>query len=411
MSEKNKFKEQILRRLDSITIHSNWTINNYNDLDLFLIHLNSSIQEIRNITFLLQSNKWLYEKFDEWYWKKQEEMKLDLKLRWVVDSRNKIVKQEDLEVYSIAKINLVNWDNYNLPVIELPPRMSNDELKNLFYWIASFKWLKILSDSIYAPLLIIERFWIDKDFKDEEIIFILNYSFQYFKKLIVEFLLLLWLDVDYDKNIDISNLSNQRKVLFDIKNDSELKFEYKNFSEINIPNEIQNKAIDLFSKVENSRIWNMIDDFLIDRLNFAKIIIEEWEEHLPWCFFLDSNLNIIDTRVWMFENRTQKYAFIREMLEIVNSNNNINGIVLVWEVWMVPVEKWNEHFDNENSSTWKKEALSINFIDKSLNIKHLSCTFDRSKEKVTFEEFILEEVSIDRLWILKPIYELWSISK
>ena len=57
MSEKNKFKEQILRRLDSIIIHSNWVINNYNDLDLFLIHLNSSIQDIRNITFLLQSNK------------------------------------------------------------------------------------------------------------------------------------------------------------------------------------------------------------------------------------------------------------------------------------------------------------------------------------------------------------------
>ena len=148
--------------------------------------------------------------------KKARRNEVRLKNKMGLSSRNKIVKQEDLEIYSIAKINLVNWDNYNLPVIELPPRMSNDELKNLFYWIASLKWLKILSDSIYAPLLIIERFWIDKDFKDEEIIFILNYAFQYFKKMIVEFLLLLWLDIDYDKNIDISNLNNQRKVLFDI---------------------------------------------------------------------------------------------------------------------------------------------------------------------------------------------------
>lgn len=407
MDKKNKFREQILRRLDSIIIHTNLIIDNYNDLDLFLVHLNSSIQEIRNITFLLQSNKWLYEKFDEWYWKKQEEMKLDLKLRWIVNSRNKIVKQEDLEVYSIAKLNLVNWDNHNLPTIELPPKLPNNELKNLFYWIASDKWLKLLSNSIYAPLLIIERFWIDKDFKDEEIIFIINYSFEYFKNLILEFLLLLWLNLGYDKNIDISNLSNQRRVLFDIKNDSELKVENLPFSKLNMPKEIDDKAKELFLKIEKWKTWNLIDDFLIERLNSAKIIVEQWEEHLLWCFFLDSNLNIIDTRVWMFENRTQKYAFIREMVDIVNSNNSVSAVVLVWEVWMVPVEKWNEHFDNENSSTWKKEALSINFIDKSLNIKHLSCTFDRSKEKVTFEEYILEEVSLDRLWILKPIYEIW----
>lgn len=285
MDEKIKFKEQILRRLDSIIVHSNWTINNYNDLDLFLIHLNSSIQEIRNITFLLQSNKWLYEKFDEWYWKKQEEMKLDLKLRWIVNSRNKIVKQEDLEVYSIAKLNLVNWDDHNLPTIELPPKLSNDELKNLFYSIASDKWLKLLSNWIYAPLLIIERFWIDKDFKDEEIIFIINYSFEYFKKLILEFLDLLWLDVDYDKNIDISDLSNQRRILFDIKNDSELKVDILPFSKFDIPKEIDEKAKDLFSKIEKWKTWNVIDDFLIERLNSAKIVVEQWEEHLPWCFF------------------------------------------------------------------------------------------------------------------------------
>ena len=66
-SEILDFRTLVVRRFKGISTQWENASNNYHKLDDFLIYLNSAIQELRNITFLLQSYKHLYSDFGTWY--------------------------------------------------------------------------------------------------------------------------------------------------------------------------------------------------------------------------------------------------------------------------------------------------------------------------------------------------------
>lgn len=68
----------------------------------FQYNLNAFIQALRNTTFMLQSEPKKPEGFDDWYGRKQAEMKANDLLRRFVQARNIVVKQSSLTVRSIA---------------------------------------------------------------------------------------------------------------------------------------------------------------------------------------------------------------------------------------------------------------------------------------------------------------------
>lgn len=89
--------------------HRRWhdCADSYHSPEDFRDGLNSAIQALRNVTFALQSAKSKIEGFDLWYAEEQELMKADPVLRWIVDSRNIIVKQDDLKTLSQLKVTVV----------------------------------------------------------------------------------------------------------------------------------------------------------------------------------------------------------------------------------------------------------------------------------------------------------------
>ena len=85
-------------------VHKFWhdMLLGYQNPENFRISLNAAIQALRNVTFLLQSNKSTISDFDEWYEKYRDVMKSDEILKWLHQARNIIVKQEDLELHSVT---------------------------------------------------------------------------------------------------------------------------------------------------------------------------------------------------------------------------------------------------------------------------------------------------------------------
>ena len=77
-------------------------LEEYHDPEGFRVKLNACIQALRNVTFALQKEKSLIEDFDAWYARWQQKMRKDQILRWVVNSRNRIVKEGDLHTRSKA---------------------------------------------------------------------------------------------------------------------------------------------------------------------------------------------------------------------------------------------------------------------------------------------------------------------
>ncbi len=93
-------------------VHWHAAADAYMEPETFRLNLNSLIQGLRNVTFLLQSQKRDLPSFEDWYGEWQRAVKDDLVMRWVVSARNRIVKQSDLEMHSTALVRLsFDWLN------------------------------------------------------------------------------------------------------------------------------------------------------------------------------------------------------------------------------------------------------------------------------------------------------------
>lgn len=79
----------------------------YQDPEEFRVNLNACIQALRNVTFVLQKEKRLISGFEDWYPDWQARMRADPIMQWVLKSRNRIVKEGDLETRSYAIARLV----------------------------------------------------------------------------------------------------------------------------------------------------------------------------------------------------------------------------------------------------------------------------------------------------------------
>ena len=74
--------------------------DHYLEVRPFRRHLNSLIQELRNVSWLVQKEKSRFQDFDRWYLPWQDRAKQSTTMRWLTASRNRIVKQGDLNTFS-----------------------------------------------------------------------------------------------------------------------------------------------------------------------------------------------------------------------------------------------------------------------------------------------------------------------
>src|ERR1700676_3214289 len=74
--------------------------DSYFSPDDFRIAVQPCIQAFRSATWVLQNNKDKITGFEVWYSKWQEKMRSDVVLRWLVEARNQIEKQGDLQTKS-----------------------------------------------------------------------------------------------------------------------------------------------------------------------------------------------------------------------------------------------------------------------------------------------------------------------
>src|SRR5690349_1236783 len=105
----------------------------YSDPDGFRVNLNAAIQALRNVTFILQSEKHNIPSFDTWYPSWQQRMKEDNVLRWSVDARNRVVKQGDLETESVARVHVTfTWEGaQHVTDFSMPPSMATTDIIGL----------------------------------------------------------------------------------------------------------------------------------------------------------------------------------------------------------------------------------------------------------------------------------------
>ena len=113
------------QRLDNL--HRLWhqAENAYFDPDAFRVAIQSAIQTMRSVTFILQKNKGAVPNFEAWYAPWQKKLGADALMVWMRDARNTIEKEGDLEARSFVRAEIVASYLKNGPVIEVSAKLTD----------------------------------------------------------------------------------------------------------------------------------------------------------------------------------------------------------------------------------------------------------------------------------------------
>jgi len=145
-------------------------IDTYHFPTNFRYNLNAFLQALRNITFMLQSEKNKPENFEEWYAKKQSKMQKSRILRKMVKGRNILVKKSMLKFRSKVGEGLFRGRQYKLLFdSNCSPFMSSEELLEITKK-AMIGWLIDKEHSEIGEQLGIERTWVVSEISRNEIV-------------------------------------------------------------------------------------------------------------------------------------------------------------------------------------------------------------------------------------------------
>ncbi|WP_165190885.1 hypothetical protein [Caulobacter soli] len=138
----------------------------YFDPDAFRVAIQTAIQTLRTVTFILQSNKAIIPNFDCWYEDWQEKFRVDPLMTWMKDARNKIEKQGDLEAKSFVRAEIIASYLNEGPKVEVPAKL----------WDAPIQLVKsIPADAMGAHVrkngvVRIQRRWIENTLPEHELL-------------------------------------------------------------------------------------------------------------------------------------------------------------------------------------------------------------------------------------------------
>jgi hypothetical protein len=143
------------RRLMDCHVHWHAAASSYMDPEAFRTNLNVMIQDLRNVTFLLQKQKHQLAGFGTWYPAWRESVSGDQVMGWVVAARNRIVKETDLDLHSRALVRL--WRDGAGEIeddLDLPARFTTHKI------IAGL--LAVMPRVHQHGVMTIERRWVDR---------------------------------------------------------------------------------------------------------------------------------------------------------------------------------------------------------------------------------------------------------
>lgn len=108
------------RRLEDLHRFWHQAEEAYFDPDAFRVAIQAAIQTARTVTLVLQKNRRLIPDFDKWYEHWRQKLASDALMAWMVDARNKIEKEGDLEAHSFVSSEIVASHLDEGPHIQVP---------------------------------------------------------------------------------------------------------------------------------------------------------------------------------------------------------------------------------------------------------------------------------------------------
>jgi len=402
----------------------------YHEPERFLTNINSLIQELRNITFILQSEKHCFPDFDVWYAPFQARLKADKDAKWLVDNRNLVVKQGALQGASFASIRLITYREKAIARIKLPAALSSQSV------IESDDFAKLLPQmrSSVTPeddaVVAIEKMWSTPELPERELLDVLAGLYSSFADIVLSAHITLgslactsrYDDQSATQHRDFRLLydrADRLRCMSDQVNDRTSFFRLNDLTQM-IPATVEKTvsitAADVFARYGFNESQAMPAFEELDASAFAEKIVFTSKKMLR----RDRNLTRI---IWLRDgagewrqqiivaaNRAEKYLMMQRMASLVRETG-CDAVIEVGEVWTADAAAFPNHPNPVlENFIGRGEAISVMLATREGLIRRFSTPFTRG---VAGGIKLSDTVEADSFhaYDLEPIIKVWNIQR
>lgn len=409
--------EKVDRRLEDA--HRQWHAADdaYFDPDEFRRSIQGVIQTLRTVTFMLQSLKRDIPDFDQWYGGWQERLKADPLMRWMVEARNQIEKQGDLELHSFVRAEIIASYLDEGPRIEVPANLF-DGISALLESLPAGK----VGDHIKAHgILKVERRWVENTLADHELLEAVAVAFSTMAALVADAHRHLGLTapatIDHRTNEEFkSEIScrppcmidhgTSRSIHINIGDGTVLRFEEQGLTVTRKQAEATakrygfNDAADILGKAGEPYEATLAALFKSARRVFKK------DHYHQSVVFLFRDRRVIDVRGFRPGSPRDKYLMMRKLAADVQrmGGDAVMQLAEVWSAKYDPLEPYRRATDAPD----KQEYLTADLVQRGGPAMHLSAEIRRKKQKVYLGPTV--EADNPSLFAFAPILEAWGSS-
>jgi hypothetical protein len=380
--------------------------------DSFRMHLNSLIQGLRNVTFMVQKQKAELIGYEDWYTQFVKEITIKPLMRWAVKSRNRIVKESDLELLSEAKIRWVgNWVAKEERKFTFPPRMSSKDM------------LRVIFSNPGNPrvgVVTISRRWVDKALPDYELLHATREVFLELSRLLhvahaAAGVNLCALD-QREPSCVTSAISVQPLACMDIN--SGLRQEHVDLEDGSGIDEVEHYIKRDERRVEKAN--KRYGSFSVTAANpieaapqlmeAAQRVLQKDKCHMPMMWSYRDG-KIVDMISPSFFDQNGKYLMFHRLADRVESLR-ADGVVLVIEAWWAPgdVRDAEGYTIPPRDREDRQEVLHVAAATRDGETLSLLAPFSRAESgEIAFGEVISgPDEEMGRLGPFLPIFERWK---
>jgi hypothetical protein len=403
------------RRLDDVHRHWHSAERAYFEPDGFRVAIQTAIQTLRTVTFILQANKALIPDFDTWYAQWQEKLKANPLMRWMVDARNKIEKQGDLETFSYVRAELVASYLSNGPVVEVPANLfqgpgdllnsiPKSDLGNHFWRHGTLR---------------VQRRWVENTLPDHELLDAVAIAYGVIAEIVHDAHVKVGLAGPLTVNIETGeeygngpagrlpcmighgdtrtlNISLSDGQPFGLSHE-EVAFDFKKVKDT--ASRYGVKSEDVFGRGDDQK------SMLRSLFETARGLTETDGHHVTMLVLLRGT-QVVRLAQVEFPDHGSKYIIMRDLAHEV-ARTLADGVILIGESWIAAVDPARPYMRAADAAD-RREILAASLVRAEGEPIELSAMFDRQGDSVKLGETV--ELRDGKHFIFAPIYEVWGRS-
>ena len=336
-------------------------------------------------------------------------------MRWMVDARNKIEKQGDLEIHSFVRAEIIASYLNEGPHIEVPALLFDDPL----ILLQKIPRLDLREHIVKHGTLRIQRRWVENTLPEYELLDAASIAYGKIAEIVHDAHRQMGLEVPATTNGEsglqygegeregrmpcMIGHADARSLNVDLSNGQPLEFE-------RIEHKIdKDDAEKIFARYDHDST-SMFgpenaneEEIAIALFNTArKVFLKDgYHESIFLLFRQSKPVHMFPVRA---ENQTQKYFIMRTLAHEV-TKYGADAVVGLGEIWRAPANPLNPYMRAVDSPE-REEALVAELVTKNGSPVNFTATIKRDGENITLDETeILRDFAA---FLFAPVYEAWG---